>query len=266
VELPVDTPVPAPSRPKPQDGRAGANAVAFVILYSLALAAGGGYVFYASIRPVSIPTGYGVPFTDFPWLLAFLVLAALWLVGPVALLIAGLIHLRQYARHQWWSALAWVGVLAAGAAIGYVIMRDCRLLFSSYPRDLDGSPLGPSRFAPGRPYWRALIAAGGQLAAGAVMIALITASARPPGLRARPTGSSLPDRPAGGIASLRRPARRRAVRLGSRGPAERAEGIGQVREGGTGQRSPQQAVELSVEDRRGDTQEFHALGGQLHDR
>jgi hypothetical protein len=57
-------------------------------------------------------------------------------------------------------------------------MHDYGLLFNSYPRDLDGSPLGPSRFAPGRPHWQALIAAGGQLAAGAVMIALITASAR----------------------------------------------------------------------------------------
>ena len=68
------------------------------------------------------------------------------------------------------------------------------------------------------------------------------------------------------LASLRGPARRRAACLGGRGPAERAEDIAQMREGGTGQRSPQQAVEFAVEDGGSDGQEFHALGGQFHDR
>jgi hypothetical protein len=104
VELPVDMPAPVPSVPQQQNREAGANAIAFVILYSLTLAAGGGYVFYASIRPVSIPTGYGVPLTNFPWIVAYLVLAASWLAGLVALLIAGLIHLHRYARRKWWSA------------------------------------------------------------------------------------------------------------------------------------------------------------------
>ena len=49
------------------------------------------------------------------------------------------------------------------------------------------------------------------------------------------------------LASLQGPASRRAVCLGGSGPAERAEGIGQMREGGAGQRCPQQAVELAVE-------------------
>jgi hypothetical protein len=178
VELPVDTPVPAPSAPKPDISWARANAIAFVILYSLTLAAGGGYVFYASMRPVSIPTGYGAPFIDFPWMAANLLMAVAWAAGPVALLIVGLIHLLRTAHRKWWSALAWVGALAAGTAIGYVIMHDYGLLLTAYPRDLDGSPLGPSRFAPGTPYWQALIAAGGQLAVGAAMIALVTASAR----------------------------------------------------------------------------------------
>ena len=68
------------------------------------------------------------------------------------------------------------------------------------------------------------------------------------------------------LASLRGPARRGAGCLGGRGPAERAEGIGKLCEGGTRQRGPQQAVELAVEDGGGDAQEFCALGGQLHDR
>ena len=50
-----------------------------------------------------------------------------------------------------------------------------------------------------------------------------------------------------GLASLRGLASRGADCLGGRGPAERAEGIGQMREVGTGQRSPQQAVELAKE-------------------
>ena len=52
----------------------------------------------------------------------------------------------------------------------------------------------------------------------------------------------------------------RAACLGGRGPAERAEGIGQMREGGTGQRSPQQAVEFPVEDGGGDGQESMPSG------
>jgi hypothetical protein len=96
----------------------------------------------------------------------------------VALLILGLAHLHQRARLKWWPAVAWVAAVAAGMAIGVVIMHDFGLLFTTYPQGLDGSPLGPSRFAPDVPYWQALIAAGGQLAASAVMIALITALSR----------------------------------------------------------------------------------------
>lgn len=96
----------------------------------------------------------------------------------MALLILGLVHLHQRARIKWWSAVAWVGTVAAGMAIGVLIMHDFGLLFTAYPKDLDGSPLGPSRFAPATPYWQALIATGGQLAVGAVMIALISALSR----------------------------------------------------------------------------------------
>jgi hypothetical protein len=67
-------------------------------LYSLLLAAGAGYVFYASIRPVSIPTGYFAELADYPWILAFLVvLLAVGAVGPVILLVLGLINLRRHA-------------------------------------------------------------------------------------------------------------------------------------------------------------------------
>lgn len=175
VELSVSTPAPTPSALTPRDSADQAWTIVVSGLYSLILAAGGGYVFYASIRPVSIPAGYGAVFLDGPWEAAYLLLAVVWLLGSVVLLALGLLILHQSARLKWWSAVAWVGAVAAGAAIGVVILHDFGLLFTAYPRDFDGSPLGDSRFAPGGPYWQALIAAGGELAVGVVEIVLVTA-------------------------------------------------------------------------------------------
>ena len=181
--MPVNTPVRTPSAPRPLASGVAAETIVVSAIYSLLLATGGGCVFYASIWHVSISAGY---FTDPPWAAAYLLLAIVWLLCPVALLILGLVHLHRRARLKWWPAVAWVGAVAASMAIGVVILHDFGLLFSAYPRDLDGSPLGPSRFAPGGPYWQALIAAGGQLAVGAVMIALLIASARKRTAAAKP--------------------------------------------------------------------------------
>lgn len=155
--------------------------------YSLLLAAGAGYVFYASIRPVSIPTGYLAELADYPWILSFLLLLAVWAVGPVILLILGVINLRRHAPLTWWFAVGWLGALAGSTAIGRVVLHDFMLLLTAFPRDTDGTPLGPSRFAPAAPYWQALIAAGGQLVVGALMIALIAALSRKAASRDRPT-------------------------------------------------------------------------------
>jgi hypothetical protein len=163
---------------KPRVSGDGAWAIVVTVAYSVLLAAGGGYVFYSSIRPVSIPAGYFAFFGDFPWIAANLVLDGVWLVGSLALLILGSVDLYQFARLRWWSVVAWACALAANMAIGVVILHDFGLLFDAFPKDLDGSPLGPSRFAPGGPYWQALIAAGGQLAVGALMIVLIAALPR----------------------------------------------------------------------------------------
>ena len=62
--------------------------------------------------------------------------------------------------------------------IGRLILHDFDLLLTAFPRDLDGTPLGPSRFAPGAPYWQALIAACGELMVGALLIALMVALSR----------------------------------------------------------------------------------------
>jgi hypothetical protein len=178
VVLPSDSPVPARPAPQPDISRAGATAIAFAILYSLALAAGGGYVFYASIRPVSIDVSYGAPLVDLPWAAAAVLLAAAWAAGPVALLISGLLHLCRAARRKRQAAAAWLAALAAGTSTGYLILHGYRLLATASPKLPDGTPLGPSRWAPGSPYWPSLIAAAGQLAVGAAMIALIIATAR----------------------------------------------------------------------------------------
>ena len=162
----------------PERGRRGAGewAIAVTMICSLVLASGGAIVFYASLWPVSIGTGYFAVVGDFPWLLAYLLLAAAWVAGPVILLVLGLVHLLRHARHRWWSAAGWIAALAAGVAAGFLIMHGYRLLFSAYPRDSAGEPLGPSRWAPREPYWLALVAAGGELAVGAILIALVKAS------------------------------------------------------------------------------------------
>jgi hypothetical protein len=176
MELPVETTVSRALPPERGRRAAGEWTIAVTIISSLVLAVGGGYVFYASIRPVSIAEGYGSILFDFPWILAYWVLAAAWVGGPVILLVLGLTHLLRHARHRWRSAACWLITLAAGVAIGFLIMHGYRLLFSAYPADSAGEPLGPSRWAPGGPYWPALVAAAGELAVGAVLVALVNAS------------------------------------------------------------------------------------------
>jgi hypothetical protein len=172
VESPVGATVASPVVAKPGGRAVKMRTIAVATAYSLALAAGGGYVFYASIRPVSIDTGYMAEFAEFPWITAELLLAAVWVVGPVMLLALG-IDLRRHARLTRWFVVGGLSTLAAGTAIGFLIIHDFRLLLTAYPVDLDGSPLGPSRFAPGAPYWQALMAACGELAVGNIMTALV---------------------------------------------------------------------------------------------
>ena len=135
-------------------------------------------------------------FVDIPWLAAYLLILAAWLLGPVPLLIVGLIHLLRTAHRKWWLSVAWVCTLAAGTAVGYVIHHDYLLLFRATPKCpyAGGSEdaCGPSRWAPGAPYWQAAAATLGQLAVGFVMTTLITAQARREFRRARLTWESAP--------------------------------------------------------------------------
>ena len=187
MKLPADSLETARSAPQPDIGWVAAVALAFALLYTLTLAAGEGYVFYASIRPVTIAQGNGAFFLDIPWIAASLLMFAAWLLAPVPLLILGLIHLLRTARRKWWLSVAWVCTLAAGTALGYVIHNDYLLLFTA-----DTCDCGPSRWAPGAPYWQAAVVTLGQLAVGFVMTALITAQARRDFRRARLTWESAP--------------------------------------------------------------------------
>jgi hypothetical protein len=141
-------------------------------VYSLMLAACGGFVFYASVRPVPMPSG----FLDVPWFAVLLALAITWLAAPVALLALGLVHLRQGGRLRWRPAVTWACAVAAGFAIGWVNLHDYAH-WLAWARWIVTMQLAPYP-RPAGPQWRPLIAAGGQLAAGAAMIAVIAASAR----------------------------------------------------------------------------------------
>ena len=154
----------------------------FAAMYSLTLAACGGFVFCTSIRPVSIAGGI----FDWPWVAAFTVVAITWLVLPVPLLILGLVSLYQGRRLRWRLAVAWTIAVAVAVAIGYANVRDFGHWFSLNAHDIEwapppcspsGSPLSCTPSA-SQLDWPSLMAAAGELAAGAVMIALIAVRTR----------------------------------------------------------------------------------------
>jgi hypothetical protein len=140
--------------------------VTFAAVQSLVLAAGGGYLFCASVRAVPGPGGY----FDFGWTAAIVVLAVVWLIAFAVLLVLGLAHMRRSARVGPWLLSAWVIVVAGSTAIGWWNIRYFGLWLSAYR---NGIPFGLSR-----PDWHPLISAAAQLAAGAAMVALIARASR----------------------------------------------------------------------------------------
>jgi hypothetical protein len=158
------------------------STVTFATLYSLTLAACGGFVFCTSIRPVSIAEGI----FDWPWVAAFTVVAVAWLVLPAPLLILGLMSLYQGRRLSWRLTVTWIIAVAVAVAIGYANVRDFGHWFSLNAHDIGWAPppcslSGSSPSCPSsasQPDWPPLIAAVGELAAGAVMIALIAVRTR----------------------------------------------------------------------------------------
>ena len=158
------------------------STVTFAALYSMTLAACGGFVFCTSIRPVSIAEGV----FDWPWVAALTVVAVTWLVLPMPLLILGLVSLYQGRRLRWRLAVTWIIAVAVAVAIGYANIRDFGHWFSLNAHDIEWAPPPcPLSGAPpsctssaSQPDWPPLLTAAGELAAGAVMIALIAVRTR----------------------------------------------------------------------------------------
>jgi hypothetical protein len=94
-----------------------------------------------------------------PFSLLLLGFTIVWLLVPVPLLILGLVHQHQSRDFRWWPPVAWVGLVAAGAVIGWKNLHYAWV----------GNDVGP--------FWHALMTAAGQLAVGAAMIALVAISA-----------------------------------------------------------------------------------------
>jgi hypothetical protein len=130
-------------------------------VYSLMLAACGGFAFYASVWPVPMPSG---DVFDFPWIAVLVVLAVTWLAVPVALLVLGLVHLRQGTRLRWRPAAAWAGAVTAGLGAGWVNLHDygqwlgyarwiVTLTVPPYPRPARPARTG-GRSSPRSPNWQ----------------------------------------------------------------------------------------------------------------
>jgi hypothetical protein len=177
-----ETAVGKPGAQQPVISSLEVSAATFAALYSLTLAACGGFVFCTSIRPVSIAEGV----FDWPWVAAFTVVAVTWLVLPVPLLILGLVSLHHGRRLKWRLAAAWTIAVAVAVAIGYANVLDFGHWFSLNTHDIGWapppcSPSGSSlscTSSDSQLDWPPLLAAGGELAAGAVMIALIAVRTR----------------------------------------------------------------------------------------
>ena len=159
----------APSRPLPANtGRSGVatETVTFAAIQSLLLAAGGGYVFCASVGAVPAPGGY----FDFSWTAAIVALAVVWLIAFAVLLVLGLVHTRNRTRRGPWLMVAWVIAVAASTAIGWWNIRYFALWVSANNNGIWQTT--------SRPDWHPLIAAAAQSATGAAMIALIALTPR----------------------------------------------------------------------------------------
>jgi hypothetical protein len=175
-------PVDESGTQQPVVSSVGVSTATFAAMYSLMLAACGGFVFYTSIRPVSIPEGI----LDWPWVMALTVVAVIWLVLPMPLLVLGLVSLHRSRRLRWRPAAAWTIAVVVAVAIGYANLLGFGHWFGLNAHDIGWAspPCFPSGSPPScessviRLDWQPLIVAGGQLAAGGVMIALIAALTR----------------------------------------------------------------------------------------
>jgi hypothetical protein len=125
VEFTDGTPVPGALAREPGGGVA-VETIVVAGIHSLMMAAFGGFVFYVSVRHIStsIDANSYVPASSFvlaaPVAAVLLALNVMWLAVPAALLVMGLMHLRQTTRLTWRPTVAWIGAVAASVAIGWL--------------------------------------------------------------------------------------------------------------------------------------------------
>jgi hypothetical protein len=135
-----------------------------VACYTLFGAAWCAYMFFLSTQPVTIPDDWGAQAPA--WLGVIATLAVFlylpWLVYPVALLIAGIVHVRRAAPGSWWWLAAWAGAVAAGIVLEALVATHVGFDFPS-----------PAYTGPGMVSWVALGESFGFVAVGAAMIRIL---------------------------------------------------------------------------------------------
>jgi hypothetical protein len=135
-----------------------------VACYTLFGAAWCGYIFFLSTQPVTIPDDWGAQAPA--WLGVIAALAVFgylpWLVYPVPLLIAGIVHVRRAAPGSWRWLAAWAGAVAAGMVLEALVATHAGFHFPS-----------PVYTGLGRVSWVALGESFGFVAVGAAMIRIV---------------------------------------------------------------------------------------------
>ena len=135
-----------------------------VACYTLSGAALCAYLFFLSAQPVTIPGDGGAQAPA--WLGVIATLAVFWylpwLVYPVPLLIAGIVHVRRAAPGSWRWLAAWAGAVAAGAVLEALVATHAGLHFPS-----------PTYTGPGTVSWAALGECFGFVALGVAMIRIL---------------------------------------------------------------------------------------------
>lgn len=158
---------------------------ALVACYTLFGVAWCAYMFYLSTQPVTIPDDWGAQAPA--WLGAIATLAVFWylpwLVYPIPLLIAGIVHVRRVVPGSWRWPTAWAGAVAAGIALEALVATHAGFHFPS-----------PAYTGPGMVSWVALGESFGFAVVGVAMIRIVGgAGARRNGQQVGPAGRGLGD-------------------------------------------------------------------------
>jgi hypothetical protein len=156
--------VPGGPRSAPAVAKRAPGCRVLVACYASFGAAWCAYMFFLSTQPVTIPDDWGAQAPA--WLGVIATLAMFWylpwLVYPVPLLIAGIVHLRRAAPGSWPWLAAWAGAVAADIALEALVATHVGFHFPS-----------PTYTGPGMVSWVALGESSGFVAVGAAMIWIV---------------------------------------------------------------------------------------------